>query len=111
MAKKTKDGDKKLNWSKLSAQAKAKGTNVISYEDIKMEKLMNAGVEGGKKGGSLSKPKKNTQTVKTLKKTTKPMKRLMMEKTTVAKPDTAKPSTPRLAMKVTRSVKTVTKPK
>lgn len=94
MAKTTKDGDKKLNWSKLSAQAKAKGTNVISYDDIKKEKLRMAATEGAKKGGSLPKPKK----------------KLMMEKTTVAKPDTSNPK-PRLAMKVTRTTKSMSKPK
>ena len=108
MKNKTKDGDKKLNWSKLSAEAKAKGTNVISNDDIKKEKLRMAAMEGGKKGGSLPKPKKNLQTVKTLKRTTKPMKKLVMEKTTVAKPDTANPK-PRLAMKVTRTTKTMSK--
>jgi hypothetical protein len=89
MKHKTKDGDKKLNWSKLSAEAKAKGTNVISNDDIKKEKLRMAAMEGGKKGGSLPKPKKM-----------KP--KLMMKKTTVAKPDTSNPK-PRLAMEVTRT--------
>ena len=96
MAKKTKDGDKKLNWSKLSAEAKAKGTNVISYDDIRKEKLLMAAMEGAKKGGSLPKPKKM--------KPKKMKPKLMMEKTTVAKPDTSNPK-PRLAMKVTRTTK------